>query len=111
MGRCLGPWVLWSRSLAVSDGEIFGSFDANAGGQLPFGSTPVGMLDAQGVVDLLLESDVRVDFVRHGNRSVKAQSVTTGDKLAALHWSERTEPSARSPSVVSALFHLNFDSF
>jgi hypothetical protein len=27
------------------------------------------------VVDLLLEFDVRVDFVRHGNGSVKAQSV------------------------------------
>jgi hypothetical protein len=31
------------------------------------------MLDAQGVVDLLLELDVRVDLVRHGNRSVKAE--------------------------------------
>jgi hypothetical protein len=30
------------------------------------------MLDAQGVVDLLLELNVRVDFVRHGNGSVKA---------------------------------------
>ena len=36
---------------------------------------PVGMLDAQGVVDLLLESNVRVHFVRHVNRSVKSQSV------------------------------------
>jgi hypothetical protein len=84
-------------------------------GQLPFGSTPaVGMLDAQGVVDLLLELDVRVDFVRHGNGSVKAQGVARdgkGDKLAALHWSERTQPSARSPSVVSALLHFNFESF
>ena len=57
-------------------------------GQLPFGSTPaVGMLDAQGVVDLLLELDVRVDFVRHGNGSVKAQGVARdgkGDKLAAF---------------------------
>jgi cell envelope opacity-associated protein A len=36
---------------------------------------PVGMLDAQGVVDLLLlELGVRVDFVRHRNGSVKAQS-------------------------------------
>jgi hypothetical protein len=33
------------------------------------------MLDAQGVVDLLLELDVRVDFVRHGNGSAKTQSV------------------------------------
>jgi hypothetical protein len=40
------------------------------------------MLDAQGVVDLLLELDVRVDFVRHGNRSVKAQSVCDGDGKA-----------------------------
>ena len=28
------------------------------------------MLHAQGVMDLLLELDVRVDFVRHGNGSV-----------------------------------------
>jgi hypothetical protein len=33
------------------------------------------MLDAQGAVDLLLELDVSVDFVRHGNGSTKAQSV------------------------------------
>jgi hypothetical protein len=33
------------------------------------------MLDARGVVDLLLELDVRVDFVGHGNGSVKSQSV------------------------------------
>jgi hypothetical protein len=33
------------------------------------------MLNAQGVVDLLLELDVRVDIVRDGNGSVKAQSV------------------------------------
>jgi hypothetical protein len=32
------------------------------------------MLDAQGVVDLLLKFGVRVDFVRHRNGSVKAQS-------------------------------------
>ena len=32
---------------------------------------PVGMLDAQSVVDLLLELNVRVDFVKHGNGSVK----------------------------------------
>jgi hypothetical protein len=29
------------------------------------------MLHAQGVMDLLLELNVRVDFVRHGNGSVK----------------------------------------
>jgi hypothetical protein len=33
------------------------------------------MLHAQGVMDLLLELNVRVDFVRHGNGSVKAQRV------------------------------------
>jgi len=33
------------------------------------------MLDAQGVVDVLLELGVRVNFVRYGNGSVKAQSV------------------------------------
>jgi hypothetical protein len=32
------------------------------------------MLDAQGVVDLLLELGVRVDFARHRNGSMKAQS-------------------------------------
>jgi hypothetical protein len=29
------------------------------------------MLHAQGVMDLLLELNVRVDFVRHGNGAVK----------------------------------------
>jgi len=29
------------------------------------------MLNAQGMVDLLLELNVRVDFVKHGNGSVK----------------------------------------
>jgi hypothetical protein len=33
------------------------------------------MLDARGVVDLLLKLVVKVDFVRHGNGSVKSQSV------------------------------------
>jgi len=33
------------------------------------------MLNAQSMVDLLLELNVRVDFVKHGNGSVKAQSV------------------------------------
>jgi hypothetical protein len=33
------------------------------------------MLNAQGMVDLLLELNVRVDFVRHCNGSVKPQSV------------------------------------
>jgi hypothetical protein len=33
------------------------------------------MLDPQVVVNLLLELNVRVDFVRHGNSSAKAQSV------------------------------------
>jgi len=40
------------------------------------------MLDAQGVVDLLLELGVRVDFIKHGNDSVKAQvcrGTATGD--------------------------------
>jgi hypothetical protein len=36
---------------------------------------PVRTLNAQGMMDLLLELNVRVDFVRHGNGSVKAQSV------------------------------------
>jgi hypothetical protein len=33
------------------------------------------MLDAQGVVYLLLELEIRVDFIRHGSGSVNAQSV------------------------------------
>jgi hypothetical protein len=33
------------------------------------------MLDAQGVVDLLLELDVRVEFGRHRDRSVKGKGV------------------------------------
>jgi hypothetical protein len=40
---------------------------------------PIGMLDAQVVVDLLLELGVRVDFIRHGNGSVKAQSLARDD--------------------------------
>jgi hypothetical protein len=43
------------------------------------------MLDAQGVVDLLLELDIRVDFVRNGNGSVKA-----------LDWGERAERKAKA---------------
>jgi hypothetical protein len=46
--------------------------------QLPFGSTQLGLLDAQGAVYLFLELDVRVDFVRHEIGSVKAQSVALG---------------------------------
>jgi hypothetical protein len=75
------------------------------------------MLDAQGVMDLLLELVVRLDFVRHGNRSVKAQSVCVvgaarRDKLAALHWwGERTEPSARSLSVLARYFTLTSIAF
>ena len=45
------------------------------GGGIAVGLDPVGMLDAQGVVDLLLESNVSVHFVRRVNRSVKSQSV------------------------------------
>ena len=45
-------------------------------GQLPIGLDPVGMLHAQGVMDLLLELNVRVDFVRHGNGSVKGSEST-----------------------------------
>ena len=39
-------------------------------GQLPVRLNPVGMLHAQGVMDLLLELNVRVDFVRHRDGSV-----------------------------------------
>jgi hypothetical protein len=56
------------------------------------------MLNAQGVVHLLLELDVRVDFVSHANGWVKAHSVR--GTAQRLHQSERAEPSARSPSVL-----------
>jgi hypothetical protein len=46
-----------------------------AGGAIAVRLDPVEMLDAQGVVDPLLELGVRVHFVRHVNRSVKSQSV------------------------------------
>jgi hypothetical protein len=76
-----------------------------AGGGIPVRLDPVGMLDAQGVVDVLLELDVRVDFVRHGQWLHEGSKCGAGrqraTKLAALHWSERTEPSARSPSVLA----------
>ena len=49
--------------------------DESQVGEIAVRLDPVGMLDAQGVVDLLLESNVRVHFVRHVNRSVKSQSV------------------------------------
>ena len=67
------------------------------------------MLDAQGVVDLLLESNVRVHFVRHVNRSVKSQSVRGSGATFTL---ERTRGTFRTLAIsVSALFHFNFDSF
>ena len=50
------------------------SYESQVGG-IAVRLDPVGMLDARGVVDLLLESNVRVHFVRHVNRSVKSQSV------------------------------------
>jgi hypothetical protein len=34
-------------------------------GQAPFRLDPFGMLNAQGMVDLLLELNVRVDLVKH----------------------------------------------
>jgi hypothetical protein len=67
------------------------------------------MLDAQGVVDLLLESNVRVHFVRHVNRSAKSQSVRCTGATFTL---ERTRGTFRTLAIsVSALFHFNFDSF
>jgi hypothetical protein len=39
-----------------------------AGGKIAIRLDPIGMLDAQGVVDLLLELGVRVDFVRQGKK-------------------------------------------
>jgi hypothetical protein len=39
-------------------------------GQLPVRLNPVGMLHAQGAMHLLLELNVRVDFVRHRDGSV-----------------------------------------
>ncbi|HEU5239191.1 MAG TPA: hypothetical protein VFU37_18825 [Pyrinomonadaceae bacterium] len=45
----------------------------SAGGAIAIGLDPAGMLHAQGVMDLLLELNVRMDFVRHGNSSVKVR--------------------------------------
>src|SRR5882724_6497756 len=70
------------------------------------------MLDAQGVVDPLLKLGVRVDFVRHRNGSVKSQSVRgTALSFTGLHWRERTEPSARSQSVLAHYFTLTSIAF
>jgi hypothetical protein len=44
-------------------------------GQLPFGSTQSGCWTRKAIVDLLLELNVRVDFVRRGNAWVKVRSV------------------------------------
>ena len=62
------------------------------------------MLDAQGVVDLLLELDeewISSDMQWLGEGLQVWRGTARGDELAALHWwAERTEPSARSPSVL-----------
>jgi hypothetical protein len=66
------------------------------------------MLEAQGVVDLLLELNVRVDFGRHVNGSVKSQSV----RRTAQRLLERTRGTFRTLAVsVSALLQFNLDSF
>jgi hypothetical protein len=45
------------------------------------------MLDAQGVMDLLLELNVRLGFVRHGNGSVKgSESALASSVLTSLHY-------------------------
>jgi hypothetical protein len=56
-------------------------------GRLPFGSTQSGLLHARGVMDLLLELNVRVDFVRYGNGSVKgSQSALASQGLTSLRY-------------------------
>jgi hypothetical protein len=50
-----------------------------AGGAIAVRLNPVvGMLHAQGVMDLLLELNVRMDFVRHENGSVDTTSLLPG---------------------------------
>jgi hypothetical protein len=67
------------------------------------------MLDAQGVVDLLLELDLRVDFVRHGNWLGKVSKCARGGATFTLGLTCGT---FRTLAVsVSALFHFDFDSF
>jgi hypothetical protein len=44
-------------------------------------------------------------------RSFFVGSKEQATTFAALHCGERTEPSARSPSVFSALLHFDFDRF
>jgi hypothetical protein len=67
------------------------------------------MLDAQGVVDVLLKLDVRVDFVRHGNGWVKPQSAR--GTAQRLHWSERTEPFRTLAVSVAHYFTLTSIAF
>jgi hypothetical protein len=89
-------------------------------GQFPFGSTQSGCWTPQGVVDLLLELGVRVDFVRHRappassamrfrNGWVKAHSCV---RDGATFTPERTRGTFRTLAVsVRALRHFNLDSF
>jgi len=77
-------------------------------GAIPVRLDPLGMLDAQGVVDLLLELGVRVDFVRH-RAWVKAHSAR--GTAQRLHQSERAEPSARSPAVLEHYATLTWIAF
>jgi hypothetical protein len=71
------------------------------------------MLDAQGVVDLLLEVGVRVNFVQHENDLVKTEvcrGTATGDYVSCLTLG-LTRRTLRTLAVsVRALLHFNLES-
>src|SRR5437762_14364573 len=73
------------------------------------------MLDAQGVVDLLLKLDVRVDFVRHGNYLREGSKCGAGRQRRLTkppHTGGETHGIFRTLAVsVSALLHFYFDCF
>ena len=70
---------------------------------------PVGMLDVQGVVDLLLESNVKSAFRQTCQSFGKVSKCA---RCGATFTLERTRGTFRTLAIsVSALFHFNFDSF
>src|SRR4030095_8475599 len=65
------------------------------------------MLHAQGVMDLFLELNVRVGFVKHGDGSV----ISLCYQNELLHCGERTELSARPRSVLEHYATLTWVAF
>ena len=71
------------------------------------------MLEAQVVVNLLLELEVRVDFVGHGTGSVKAQTAGRQRRPSKPPHTgaKRTGFSVRSPSVLAHYCTLTWIGF